>query len=952
MSINYRCFFTYIITTLMKRFYPLLILLLLTLANQAFATGIIKGIVIDKRTGEPLIGSTVIIKNATSGKKISASVGLDGSFIFRNLVAGAYEIEARYVSYKDEETNVTLNDNATVNVKLTLSPKSRDLAEVSVRGRASNESDQSARRIEQRSDQLLNAVSARSIEVSPDITVANVTQRVSGVSLERSNNGEGQYAIIRGMEKRYTYTLINGFKIPSPDNKNRYVPLDIFPADIIDRLEVYKSLTPSMEGDAIAGGINLVLKEAPDDFTVRLNLGAGLSQSVADKGFVKFGNNSTTYRSPRINNGDSYIANIGDFSKNGQHFTNSKLPLGTIAGISVGGRSADKKFGALVSLSYQNIYKDTKGVFFGTSVDAVTNLPKLTDIQSRVYNTQQERTGAIGRFDYKFNRRNTVILDAAYINLAQNQYRYVSDTSLVLARTGVGQGRVTESPRSIRNVQKVYNFSLRGNHRLADDFTVNWTGIYSKAIANENRYQLNLVTSRVLQPSGSVLQQPLTIDASNGFNQVFAYNSDQDKSGYLNFVYTPKLFNTKVEFSAGGMYRNKTRNSTYDNYTLTLPVTNATQVYNGNIDNNTFELASNRQGTPGDALNYNFTENVEGAYGQFKIITGKLQTLGGVRYEHTGQNWADALPVSQDGKTGSIKYYDLLPSLSFKYMLTDKQNLRASYYSAISRPNFYEIIPHTSGDADADYQEVGNTNLKHATADNYDLRYEFFPKALDQFLAGVFYKKIVNPIEYALVSTNSNKDLVFQAGNFGTAHNYGLELDITKYIRHFGFRANYSFTQSKITTAKQQAYKDASGSNVIRTVDQSRPLQGQSKNLGNLSLLYKDTKTGFDAQVSAVYTGERINSVSQYLDNDIWQKSFVSLDISAEKRVLKQLFVYAKATNLLNTPYQLFIKLPYPPLGPPGSSGQAIELQQAGQNTFVRRDTYQQYYILGLRYKL
>ena len=69
-------------------------------------------------------------------------------------------------------------------------------------------------------------------------------QRVSGVSIERSNNGEGQYAIIRGMDKRYTYTLINGYKIPSPDNKNRYVPLDIFPADIIDRLEVNKSLTP------------------------------------------------------------------------------------------------------------------------------------------------------------------------------------------------------------------------------------------------------------------------------------------------------------------------------------------------------------------------------------------------------------------------------------------------------------------------------------------------------------------------------------------------------------------------------------------------------------------------------------------------------------------------------------------------------------------------------------
>ncbi len=909
---------------------------------------IIKGSVADKKTGEPLIGAIVTIKS-NSGIKQSTSVGLDGSFNFKDVAPGSYEVEAKYMSYKDASVNTEIKSGGIVTVDLLLESKSTTLNEVIVAGSVDRGTDQSAISAVQRADQVLNAVSARTIEVSPDITVANVIQRVSGISIERSNNGEGQYAIIRGMEKRYTYTLINGYKIPSPDNKNRYVPLDIFPAEIVDRLEVYKSLTPSMEGDAIAGATNLVLKDAPDDFMVKANLGAGFSQSAAQYGFNKFGNDNVSLRSPRINNGDVYIATRADFSNNGQHFTNSKLPVGTIAGLSIGGRTADKKFGALVSFSYQNQYKDTKGVFFATSVDAVTNMPKPTDIQSRFYNTQQERTSAIGRFDYKFDKHNKLTLDAAYINLAQNQYRYVSDTSLTLARTGIGQGRITEQPRSIHSVQQITNVSLRGDHRLADDFSMNWTGVYSKATVNENRYELNLVTSRTLQSDGSVTQAPLTVDASNGFAQTFAYNSDQDKSGYVNFIYAPKINDTKVEFSAGGMYRNKTRSSTYDEYTLTLPITNSTQVYDGNIDHNTFELASNRQGTPGDALNYNFTENVGAAYGQFKFTAGNLQTLGGVRYEHTDQSWLDAEPVNKDGKTGSIKYYDLLPSISFKYKLSDKENLRASYYSAISRPNFYEIVPHTSGDPDADYLEIGNTKLKHATADNYDLRYEFFPKALDQFLAGVFYKNIVNPIEYALLSSSSSKDLVLEAGNFGTAHNYGIELDATKYISHFGFRANYSFTQSEITTTKQESYKDGSGNNTIRTVSQTRPLQGQSKHLGNLSFLYKDS--GLDAQISAVYTGERINSVSQFLNNDIWQKAFVSLDVSAEKKICSQLFVYAKATNLLNTPYQLFIKLPYPPLGPPGGTGQAIEYQQAGHDTFVRKDNYQQYYLVGLHYK-
>ncbi|NCD70009.1 TonB-dependent receptor [Mucilaginibacter agri] len=934
----------------MKKLLPLLILLFYSTVNFAQNIALVRGTVTDKQTGEPMLGAVVTLKNK-SGYSKSTGTGLDGSFIFKNAPAGNLEIEVKYVSYQKYETNIELAANATRFVKVQLEAKVNNLNDVVVTGHGNRESDQSARKLEQRSDQVLNAVSAKTIEVSPDITVANVTQRVSGVSIERSNNGEGQYAIIRGMEKRYTYTLVNGFKIPSPDNKNRYVPLDIFPADIIERLEVYKSLTPNMEGDAIGGGINLVLKNAPDDFTMKFNLGTGLSQSVADNGFTNFGNNDKTFRSPRINNGNNYNASIGDFSNNPQHFTNSKLPLGTIAGLSVGGRTADKKFGALVSLSYQNIYKNTNGVFFQTDVDPVSNAPLVTDIQSRTYSTQQQRTSAIGRFDYKFDRNNHVDLNASFIDLAQNQYRYVSDTSLNLARTGIGQGRVTENPRSDRMVQKIYNFQLHGDHKLADNFSVNWTGIYSKATANENRYQLALITGRTLQADGSVLQQPVTIDALKGQTQTFAYNSDQDKSGFLNFVYTPTIANTKVEFSVGGMYRNKTRNSTYDQYTLGLPLTQSTQYYDGNIDHNTF-IVSTLQGTPSDPLNYDFTENVGGAYGQFKFTTGKLQVLGGVRYEHTDQNWVDALPVTQLGKTGSIKYYDFLPSLNLKYMLDDKQNIRATYYSAISRPNFYELIPHTTGDPDADYQEVGNPYLKHATADNYDLRYEFFPKALDQFLAGVFYKRIENPIEYALVKQSSSLDYVSQAGNFGTAHNYGFEVDVTKYVRHFGIRANYAFTQSKITTTKREDYKDANGNNTFRTVDQSRPLQGQSKNIGNISLLYKDVKSGFDAQISAVYTGERINSVSAYLNNDVWQKGFTTLDFSAEKRVYKNLYIYGKATNLLNTPYKLFIKLPYPPLGKPGASGQAIEYQTAGENTFVRRDTYGQYYILGLHYKL
>ncbi|RYY06965.1 MAG: TonB-dependent receptor, partial [Sphingobacteriaceae bacterium] len=177
-----------------------------------------------------MTGAVITLKNIKTGGKISTSAGLDGSYLFKNVSAGQYELEGKFISYADAEIEFTLTEDEVKTVNIQLQSKNTNLKEVTIAGRTGGGTDQAARRIEQRSDQVLNAVSARTIEVSPDITVANVMQRVSGVSVERSNNGEAQYPIIRGMEKRYISTLVNGIKIPSPDNKNRYVPLDIFPA--------------------------------------------------------------------------------------------------------------------------------------------------------------------------------------------------------------------------------------------------------------------------------------------------------------------------------------------------------------------------------------------------------------------------------------------------------------------------------------------------------------------------------------------------------------------------------------------------------------------------------------------------------------------------------------------------------------------------------------------------
>ncbi len=90
---------------------------------------------------------------------------------------------------------------------------------------------------------IVDIVSEEAIARTSDLNIAEVSRRINGLSVSTENSGEPVKTIIRGMDPKYNYTLVNGFKIPSPADRARYVPLSFFPAAMVQRLDVYKSLT-------------------------------------------------------------------------------------------------------------------------------------------------------------------------------------------------------------------------------------------------------------------------------------------------------------------------------------------------------------------------------------------------------------------------------------------------------------------------------------------------------------------------------------------------------------------------------------------------------------------------------------------------------------------------------------------------------------------------------------
>ena len=249
------------------------------------------------------------------------------------------------------------------------------------------------------------------------------------------------------------------------------------------------------------------------------------------------------------------------------------------------------------------------------------------------------------------------------------------------------------------------------------------------------------------------------------------------------------------------------------------------------------------------------------------------------------------------------------------------------------------------------FKEIGNPyTLNHTLSDNLDLRYELYSGNADQVLLGVFYKNLQDPIEISAVKPKNINSLYLMPVNSPKATNYGFEAVVTKYFGVFGISANYTYTQSSITRDSMLlSYRNGSSS-FLKFVSETRPLQGQSNHIGNVSLIYKDPKLGLDFQLALVYTGERISFVSPYVGLHYWQSPTTQLDLSFEKRIAKKLTFYGKLNNLNNAPFELTLHQSYNSYLAAG--GRTLSLQSDPDNKIViQRDFYRASYLFGLRYK-
>ena len=924
---------------------------LLAASATAIQAHTLDGIVKDNKTGEPLIGTVVRVKELPN---VGTTTGLDGSFTLHELPdKGKYTLVVSFMAYKTKEIVVDVANDDKVDIPMDEDLK--QLGEVVVTGRREYRSDRSAVETVKNAGNVLNVMSQQSIQLSPDVNVASVLQRVSGVTMERDASGEASYAILRGMDKRYNYTLVNGVKIPSPDDKNRYIPLNIFPSDLMDRLVVSKSLTADMEGDAAGGVVDMVMKDAPSCFQFQANAAIGTTDYFWKDGrdYITSNRSDYTKKAPYEAFGSEYKASMSDFKNGPVQLKSHSMPAPNfIGGLSVGNRFWNDRLGVILAGSIQNTFRGTERTYNSVKMASGEQAMYISKLNHRYYSIHDLTTGAHAKIDLTLPGHKIEWYNM-YVRTNSKGVRY--NNSIGTEYIGANSYTQDDEIRSLSTTQSIFATNLKGTHHLTKNFTLDWSGIFSQAKEEDpdrTYVTLSNSVSTEADADGNILSgnlwdtnKNITKTFPKDAERRFQHNMDTDWAGYINLTYDTHFANdVEALWKAGAQYRRKERSNRYYSYIFS-PADNAQD-----LDGNGLEQFDNVDWvckTPysqASQLNYDSKEHIGGAYAMVTLKTKLGELIAGFRAEHTNQIYTMLQHFRNMGQIGEQSYWDYLPSASLKWTPTKNMNIRLSYYRSINRPGFYEIVPYQI--MGEEYQEKGNPNLKRARIDNIDLRWEWFPSKTEQILAGVFYKYLKDPIEQVFVTSDgkigAGTDAYYMPDNLGNAKNMGFEIDVIKYIRHFGIKANYTYTYSKITTSKRE-YKEGSAE-YKSGVTQSRPLVNQAPHTANISLLYKDTENGWNAQLASSFTGAKLALVSPFKDADQWDKAMFGLDLSAEKQFKNGFSIFFKANNLLDAKRERYLKTV-------NESNLEYEGQKSDK-TIVGTYQYGRTFLLGVRYKL
>src|SRR5579871_2745908 len=793
--------------------------LLLGVAAQAQGNrGTVSGRVTDT-SGGVLQGAQVSL---TPGGASGVS-DVQGEFRITGVDAGDYTVTVTYVGFKTFTKAVTLAAGQAASVDAKLSVESVDVEVVVTSERGSAEVEAVNR--ERTADNIVQVLPADVIRSLPNANMADALGRLPSVSIER-DEGEGKYVQVRGTEPRLTNTTIDGVNVPSPESGVRQIKFDAIPADIVESVEISKTLQANMDGDGIGGSVNLVTKTAGERPTI----------SIAGMG--------------------GYMPILG-----GRPQYESAATVGQRLG-------ASKRWGLLIGGTYD---WSGRGIDDIEPVSDVATFPDNSThlwkdaIDIREYRYYRTRWGLAGSTDYKLGDGSNIYargLLSDFQNYGDRWVYSLNDNSPVTTLNGNG-GTPSFNTQDRRPDIAIGSLLIGGKHVLSTTWYA-WDASFSRS-RDINRAPGTAGFSSTLAASTCEYDPAATKDIyrpqwtpscfTEAYDPTTMALSDvqigHGKTAQVNFQLAgamAKIYHLGSHLSTievGGKFRNahKFDNTFTDTYTPNQNIflnqfpnglTNSNYYdgsyklgYNVNYQTvrnflmanlNQFGLVSSAGQDPGD---YGLVEKVGAGYLMNSIdFSSRVRVVAGVRFENTSLttfSFDTTKNTLSDKASGS--YLKVLPSVSLRYAFNSNTNLRLAYGRGLSRPDPQDIaqaVTFTTVGSPGNQKNLvtlGNPNLKAETADNFDVLIEHYLNPFGMIEAGYFYKRLTDPIvTQTFILTNFSPAPGIPAGTFtatqpinaGSAWISGFE---AAFLQHFtflpgklgglGLSANYSYTASQ-----------------------------------------------------------------------------------------------------------------------------------------------------------
>ena len=760
-----------------------LFILLLSLINQnLWGQGIIVGEVIDSLTNKSLPGANVYIPGTSRG----SATDLDGIFKITDVPAGTQSIEVSYIGYRSAQRTVLVADGETVRLSIGLIPDIIEGETIEITAQALGQAAAINQQIS--SNTIINVISEEKIQELPDANAAEAVGRLPGVSLTRTG-GEANKVLIRGMQSKFSPITIDGVRIATTDETGREVDLSTLSQSSLAGIELYKAVTPDMDGDALSGSINLVTKKAPETRKLKANIEGGYNNLM----------NSYNQYDLSLRYGERFFENL--------------------LGIQVVG-NLEKKIRSNESIDVTDRYEppDNSYVIDNFNVEFTDEI--------------RTRNGLSVLFDINTPDEGTIRINNVYGGTKRDYLTHFRDYPLD------GEATTYDYRQREQNI-RTYSSSILGDNRLYG-FGLNW-GLSFAESKSDFPFDYQMIFNEEDGMNGTVklldykeIPDKLIPLATNNFKeayQAWGYFRKQDNyekertvfldiSKDLNFT-----DNISWEIKTGAKYKTKDRaNDTgesfspyyldgrwkpdelppggilgpkdfsgsyfedwynqgggfipldqfftdaktrdvYGEYILTpfmvkdrLKQWQELNKYGIDPTGNIKEIWDNPLYRVND---YSITENVSAFYLMNTFKIGRQITfIGGLRSEHEYNDYnayymkgsVGGFPIPENvlfDTSSSAQQTVYLPNFHLAYSPTDYLKFRLAAYKALARPDFnMRIDRYVAGRGavigSSFVVQVGNIGLKTAEAWNYEFNASVFDHNIGLISVSAFYKEIDN----------------------------------------------------------------------------------------------------------------------------------------------------------------------------------------------------------------